>query len=336
MGLALLLLWIAWSAFAAAFAGLALSPRSPYVVAPLMLSVGIALGRFVSRRSDNWVTPIALLGLTILLLVAVLTTAGPAKGFTGYANANAAFAVQLMGLSGLALLRATGRRRAILAAATVAAAAATLANRSLAGAGLGAALLAVVMVMVWRPARRARWRVMAGGTGGAAILVAAAMAGWLAQQSSWQTWISATLDEARHTLWRDALDLWSAHPLTGAGPGAYERLSTLGRDPDTAAAHSAVLQVGAETGWIGVTLFLLLALAGLFWATRGEPAYAVVRAATWTALVVHSCFDHVVDFPFLVMVSGTVLGWSAVVDGSGHLDGSEQLDVAEGESPGRR
>jgi O-antigen ligase len=123
--------------------------------------------------------------------------------------------------------------------------------------------------------------------------------------------------------------LWADHPIIGAGPGAFQEFTPLGRDTDTASAHSSVLQVGAETGWVGVALFALLALAGLLWAGRGVPAYAVVASAAWTALLVHSFVDHLLDFPAIVLTAGVVIGWA------GASRGSEELDVPHGQRPRR-
>jgi O-antigen ligase len=167
-------------------------------------------------------------------------------------------------------------------------------------------------------------------TGVVAIAGAAMTVVRLASRSDWPAWAIRTLKAARRTTWSDALALWREHPVTGGGPGTYQQVSSLGHDPDFAAAHSSVLQVGAETGWIGVVLFALLVLGGLLWAARGAPAYAVVGVATWTALVVHSFADHLLEFPLIVLVAGTVLGWTATTRAS------EQLDVPQGEGPRRR
>lgn len=327
-GLALLGLWVGWAGIRAALAGHALSPGSPYVVAPMSLAAGVALGIVLAPHARRWGVAVALLGAAAFLLVAVLATGGPAKGATGYANANAALAVQLIGLCGLALLATPRGRRWPLVLAAVISLGVTAANASVAGLALGLPLLALVLGMGWKPAQRHTEKVIAAVIGGAATVVSATAVVALATQPSWPAAVVRVLDQARHTMWRDAVDLWREHPLVGAGPGAFERVSTLGGDPDTASAHSSVLQVGAETGWVGVVLLLAIVLTGLWWAARGRPAPAVVGVATWTALVVHSMTDHLVDFPVVVLAGGIVLGWS------GASARSEQLDVTQGERPG--
>ena len=324
----LLLVWIGWAAASAALAGEVLSPLSPYVGAPLSLSIGVALGIRVSRWDGSWWIAWVLFGLTSLLLVAVLATHGPAKGPTGYANANAALAVQLIGLTGLALIGARGRRRGLLLLTSVVGLGVVLANSSVGALGVGAPVLALALLMAFRPARRRGWVVAALVVEAAAFALAARTVTALAGRPDWPACANATLDSARHSLWSDALAIWSGHPIAGAGPGMFERLSRLGHDPDTAAAHSSLLQVGAETGWVGVILLAAVIVVGWLWTTRGAPAYAVVASATWTALVVHSFADHLVDFPAILVAAGAVIGWGA------RSRSSEELDVPEGEGPG--
>ncbi|GAA6524415.1 O-antigen ligase family protein [Intrasporangium sp. DVR] len=326
-GLAVLVVWVGWAGIRSALAGQALSPLSPYVAAPLSLAVGVALGALLAPYSWRRGVTLALLGATLYLLVAVLATGGPAKSPTGYANANAALAVQLIGLSGLALLAAPRGRRWPLVVAAISSLGVTVANASVGAIALGGPLLALVLTMRWKPAQRHTGKVVATGLSTAAMAVSATAVMALATQPSWPRLVLRLLDEARHTMWGDAVRLWREHAAFGAGPGAFERISTLGHDPDTASAHSVVLQVGAETGWVGVALLLAIGLTGSWWASQGRPASAVVGVATWTALVVHSMTDHLVDFPLVVLAGGIVLGWSGA---SGR---SEQLDVSEGQPP---
>ena len=127
----------------------------------------------------------------------------------------------------------------------------------------------------------------------------------------WPRVLLTALDPARQTLWRDARSLWASHPLAGAGPGALADYSTLGGDPDTVSAHSSLLQIGAETGWVGVILFGLIAASGLGWAATGPAPHAVIGAAAWSGLAVHSFADHLLEFGPVMLCAGCVLGWAA-------------------------
>ena len=332
--LLLLVVWILWAVTAAALAGQVLTAVSSYVIAPVALVVGVIFGRLVAPYAAHRATALVLLGAAFYILVAVVWTAGPAKGPLGYANANAALAVQVMGLCGLVMVRTTGRLRAASAVGAALALSTVAANGSRAGFAVAVPLLVVVIVMAWHPTQR-RWSALAAATVGLLTVTAAALAiSELARRDPWPVWALRAFDTARQTLWHEALGLWTLHPLTGAGPGTFQQVSTLGSDPDTAAAHSAVLQIGAETGWVGVALFAGIVVAGLAWACRGAPADAVIATAAWTALVVHSSADHLLDFAAVVLAAGLVLGWAG-----GSARESEQFDVSESERPllgGRR
>ena len=83
-----------------------------------------------------------------MLLLGVISTDGPAKRPTGYANANAAPGRQVLGLCGLAMLRADRPRRIVLWVTTVAAVVAVIAaNASKAAFVVAVPLVAVVALM---------------------------------------------------------------------------------------------------------------------------------------------------------------------------------------------
>jgi len=305
--LTLLALWVAWSWAAALFADRMPSLTSPYVVSPVVLVVGVVLGRLVATRLPPDAVVAGLVILTTVLLVGVVWTDGPAKRPTAYANANAALAVQVIGLAGLAMLGADRTRKVGLWLTTAGAVGAIAANSSKAAFVVAVPLLAAIALMSWRPARRAWWAVL---TAAVSILAVAVAVVRLAGLEHWPPEATRALDPARQILWRDALSLWAAHPVTGGGPGSLAEYSTLGSDPDTAAAHSSVLQVGAETGWVGVALFAMLVVAGLLWAARGNAPWAVVATGAWTALLVHSLTDHLLEFGPVVLAAGVAVGWA--------------------------
>lgn len=324
----ILVAWVVWAVIATALAGRVLPLTSPYVVAPVVLVAGVVLGRFVAPHGARRATGLTLLALTAYLLIAVLWTSGPAKGPLSYANANAALAVQLIGLCGLVMVGATGRRRAVAAMGAVLGLATVAANYSIAGFVVAVPVLVVVAAMMWRPAHRREVALAAALFGLITVTSAAVVVAVLAMRANWPAWLLKALDPARQTMWHDAIELWERHPVLGAGPGTFQKVSRLGYDPDTAAAHSSVLQIGAETGWVGVTLLAGVIIAGLVWACRGTPANAVIGMAAWTALLVHSFADHLLEFVPVMLAAGLVLGWAGVQPRV-----SEQLDDSEGERP---
>jgi hypothetical protein len=324
--LALLLAWVAWAGGVGVAAGHLLPPTA-YVLAPLALVIGVVMGRLVAERARPSDVQGTLLVVATILFLGVVSSPEPGKAPLVYPNANAALAVQVIGLCGLALLGTNPRSRPRLVVVTAAliATAAVVANASTGALAVALPLLAVIAVATWGRVRRRWWAVLGGA---AVILVVAGQVVRLADLADWPGWASAAIDSTRRSLWRDATALWSRHPAVGSGPGSFARFSPLAEDPDTSAAHSSVLQVGAETGWVGVAIVGLVVLAGLLWAARGTARYAVVAAAAWTALVVQSLTDHLLDFPPVVLAAGLVLGWAAATGRS------EELDVAEGERPG--
>ena len=284
------------------------SLTSPYVVAPVVLVVGVALGQLVATRLGRDVVVAGLVVVTTVLFLGVIWTDGPAKRPTAYANANAALAVQVIGLAGLAMLGADRGRRVVLWLTVAGALAVIAANASKAAFVVAVPLLAAIALMVWRPASRARWAVLLGSV---SIIGAAVGVVLLAAREQWPPRVLQALDPARQSLWSDALSLWAAHPVTGGGPGSLEEYSTLGSDADTASAHSSLLQVGSETGSSGSPSSPSSSSVGLLWSARGRAPYAVVAAAAWTALLVHSLTDHLLEYAAVVLAAGSPSGGRA-------------------------
>ena len=321
--LALLGLWVGCAWVSALLADRMPSLTSPYVLSPVVLVAGVAIGRLVATRLRTDVVVVGLAVVTTVLFLGVIWTDGPAKRPTAYANANAAVAVQVIGLAGLAMLGSDRVRRVLLWLTVAGALAVIAANASKAAFVVAVPLLAAIALMVWRPASRAWWAVLVGSV---SIIGAAAGVVLLAAREQWPPRALEALDPARQSLWSDALSLWAAHPVTGGGPGSLAEYSTLGGDPDTASAHSSLLQIGAETGIVGAALFGLIVVGGLLWAARGQAPGAVVAAAAWTALIVHSLSDHLLEYAVVVLAAGLTVGWAGATR-------SEELDVPEGERP---
>ncbi|MFC7488066.1 O-antigen ligase family protein [Knoellia sp. CPCC 206453] len=328
-GLVLLAAWITWSAVVGLRLDQGFSLTSPYLVAPIALVLGVAGGQALARYAGDSRLHLALALAGVVLVLGVLLTKEPGKEPLGYANANAALAVQLVAMCGLGLLSTPrGRRGSLLAALGLAVVAVAL-NRSAAGVAVCLPLVLVIGGVCWRKPVHRWWSVVLGtliAVGGAAFILR------LAQGPTFPSWARGTFDTVREQLWHDAVALWERRPITGSGPGSFRDATALSNDPDTSTAHSSVLQIGAETGWVGVTLFGLVGFAGLLWAARGKAPQAVVAAVAWTALLVHSYADHLLEFAPVVLTAGVVLGWAAASIRSGQAD-SEELDVSEGERP---
>lgn len=343
--LAVLGSWMLWSLAGALRADLGLRPVLPYLLCPPVLVAGVVAGAALRRHALSPAVPVALLVTSAALVLGAVLVVEPGKAPLGYPNANAALGVQLAALAGLALLArrpgaagdapgASGTRRgpdrsshALIVAATLLSASAVVLNRSAAGVAVVVpVLLAVGLVARLRPTAM-WWRLAATAWGAIACAAAGTLIGQAARAPSFPSWAVAAFDPVREQLWHDAVALWEAQPLSGSGPGSFARATSLSRDPDTLAAHSSVLQLGAETGWVGVGFLALTVLVGLLWVARGRAPEAVVGAAAWSALVVHSTADHLLEFGPVVLVAGAVVGWAA------STRRLEELDVAEGQRP---
>ncbi|KGN35004.1 hypothetical protein N802_01080 [Knoellia sinensis KCTC 19936] len=276
---------------------------------------------------------VALGSVTIILLLGVLLTGGPAKQPLEYANANAALAVQVVALCGLALATQPRSRHPAVSAVLALGVLTVVLNRSVAGTSLVLPLTLVIGLVVWLRPERRLWTAIAVATSAVAATVSAAVVVQAAEAPHFPGWADRAFDSARERLWQDAAALWRESPFLGSGPGSFAKTSALTADPDTMSAHSAVLQVGAETGWVGVGFMVLVALGGLVWAARGHAPEAIIAVAAWTALLVHSQVDHLLDFGSVVVAAGIVIGWAGASRSPRLAASSEQFDVTQSESP---
>ncbi|MGC5629508.1 O-antigen ligase family protein [Georgenia sp. Z1344] len=335
-------LWLGYTAIASLAHGGPPADALPFLIAPVVILAGVAAGRVLASRSahvdpsrspddDTTDAPAPRRGVTTThLSAAVALVAGLALLVPFYANAQAAFGLQLVALAGLLALSNERHEPDTLAPTRVThltlpvpTLVAVVLGVLLAGRAQAAGVLVVVLALVLTLAlvRRdlpSRRRLTAPRTlviaGGAVIAVAAALVTWLGGLSTWPTWLSTSgsLSGARHALWADALELWSQRPQAGSGPGSFVASSPIAASrPDLSEVHSSVLQVAAELGLVGVLMLAGLLAAGLaVGAQRGGRA-ALVATTAWTALAVHSMIDHLYEFPPVTLAAGLVLGWAS-------------------------
>lgn len=324
--------WMLWSLASTVRSDWGWGGAVPYLLCPVGLAAGVAAGSALPRLARSPGLPLALVVSAAALVLGVLLVREPGKGPVGYPNANAALAVQLVALTGLALLStSSGRRRPLVLSLALCVTAVAL-NRSAAGVAVVVPVAAVVSLVAWRRPTRVGWPVGAVVVGALSAVGAAWLIVGAARQPAFPGWAERAFDPVREQLWRDAVELWDEAPVTGSGPGSFSAATALSVDPDTMAAHSSVLQVGSETGWVGVAFLGLVGLTGLLWTLRGRPAEALVGATAWAALFVHSTADHLLEFGSVVTLAGAVVGWAGA---SGRVcdPGSEELDVTQREGP---
>lgn len=293
---------------------------SPYAVAPLALLVGLLLGRRMADRRalSGWVGP----ALCVVLYLGVCWSVEPAKAPLSYANANAALAVQVLALCAICGSRSTWAGRWVPTAAALGCVAVAIANDSRLGSVVAVGVLTCALLALFRPPRR-RWPIVVAAL--ASVAGAAYGLWWLVTLALRPSWSRLIADPIRWRLWHDALALWDRNPRLGSGPGSFARFSPLAADPDTSSAHSLLMQVGAETGWVGLALLSAIWLGGLVLAASGPARVAMPAVAAWTALAGHALFDHLVDFPPVMMAAGMVLGCAAWTSRRSHPDSPADL-----------
>ncbi len=313
LGLAFALAWPVWSLGSAALNGRAAAWSSPYVIAPLAVVAGALAGRLLALvdRTARWPALVPVL-LAVAMLPGSPVSLAPGPRPLGYPNANTAAALQVMALCAVLLL-GRGRprwERWLLGAGVAIAALAAVLHGSIAGIAVGLPLAGVIAVSLWRPVRRpARIAVVGFASwcaGGIAVVA-------LAATDSWPRAVLGALSTVRQELWQLAWRLWRENPLAGAGPGAFREHNPYAVDADLAAAHSSLLQVGAELGTVGVLLLLATVGLGLRLTLHSSrPGIAVVAGAAWAALWIHSLADHLFDYPAVPVLAGLVLGWAGL------------------------
>jgi hypothetical protein len=103
----------------------------------------------------------------------------------------------------------------------------------------------------------------------------------------------------RGTWWREAWEAFEGQPLIGIGAGGFEYVHRLLRNSriDVTEPHNLLLQFAAETGLIGVALFIGAMGAALvaLWRGRGDPARLALGLALPTYLF-HGLLDYDWDF----------------------------------------
>ncbi|MEU6772458.1 O-antigen polymerase [Streptomyces sp. NPDC046759] len=125
--------------------------------------------------------------------------------------------------------------------------------------------------------------------------------------------LEGRLTAHRVTLWQDALRLARRNRGLGVGPGRFGELAgsqqTLSAD---ARPHSALLQVGAEQGLVGV--FLCAAafcwvLHALWRSPRSTPV-ALTAGAALTALAVFATVSDALSFTTVTVGAALLAGWA--------------------------
>lgn len=305
--------WLLIAAAAPLRAGLQL--RGQLLVAGVLLAWGMAsLPRTWSQRLVlHWRRAALLVAMWALLqragvewIPAYAAAGSKLRAMGSYGNAG--YLAAFLCLSWPLALEWHGRRRQGALALFFAA---LLATQSRAG------LAAVTVQAAWLGWQAYREGLRPSRSLGLALLAAAVLAIAFYPPAAW---FRPTL---RPQLWRAAIDLWLAHPLSGWGPGSFALAvqDHLGPAAQSAMAatqqfaedpHQVFLGVLAESGLLGLAVFVgLLATAWRLGRDQGEPASRWLLLGG-LGLLVESCADRFFFQPgvFLLACAGLgMLGW---------------------------
>ncbi|MFW6034408.1 MAG: O-antigen ligase family protein [bacterium] len=304
LGILLVAAFVAWTVVSAAVRG-----ADP---APQLAVLAVATAAYLAGRARGRERPVFVAGAIVASILVVTVLSGPSavSGGTseplGYANANGALFT--LGVAAAAIIAVVAheepvRRPAGVLAVVLLALAATM-------SAAATVLSAAVMLVAFTVHRFGRWVVLTGP-----VLVISAIATTIVLAFTHDPRplraLERGLSERRTILWHEALEMISDNPVFGVGPGMFSEASpTALREEDAAWAHSAYLQVGAETGVVGLLLFLALLLwaFGALYLSSQDLRLIVIAAAGMTAVAVHAAIDYLAHFPGVVAVAALLIG----------------------------
>lgn len=297
----------AWALISAAVAG-----GNPVPMIGVIAASGASLAAgFAVSRTRPWVVPAIVLAAAGIVAAAAgseITSALPTKGPFGYANATGSFYVQAV-VAGLMLAAAVPRPwRWVGFVGAAAAAVVVVANGSTA-----ARVLLVLVAAGAAVALTGARRPVAIGLG---ALSAIALVGTLAVGVASDPFAggvpgSGVFDATRKALWNEAVGNMTEHPIVGVGPGGFaEAAPSRLIDTGLGKAHNGFLQIGAETGVVGMGL-VVLAFGWLFAsvAGRSDPILlAVLGTLALAAFAVGACVDYLMHFPGIPVTAAALAG----------------------------
>lgn len=315
--------WLPWLLWAAASCALSSQPLkclyalSRWTSAALFFALACAL--WTEKEQEQWLRALAVAGFIVCAAAWVTGWTAwygqdvgncltgllpPYYNYTVFVEAAAACAL-LAWLSHQDSPK--GRARLGLWALAGLLAASILAARSRGGL---LALGAGAGMVLWRQ-KRYRRRILAG---------AAVLAAVLLLRPSHVLKLDRAAVFKRPQLWKAAAQIAGEHPFFGEGPGNFEagfrrhnfrsHFRVTEYQFSSAHAHSEPLQILAETGWIGLGLFLFALAAAL---RRRQPASGAqhAAAAAAAAMAAQGLVDNMLHLPALALLFFSALACAA-------------------------
>ncbi len=309
LGVGLVVALCAWMIVSAAVSG-----GNPLPQIALLLAAGAAytFGRALGGRNPVLVTMIVAFGIFFAALASgpQAFSGGPLAPPLGYANADGT--IYALGVAaatmGATLAGQTATRRALWFLAFVLLGFSAI-TTSKAATALATGILLAALTARWLDRRvvvSAPLIVIFGVT--TTILVA------LAPGSSSLSMLDRALTDRRAVLWQEALEITKRHPIFGAGPGSFAGISPTARsDADALWAHSAYLEMAADTGILGALLLgaMLFWVYGALYRSQHDPRLVVIGTAAATAFAVHAAIDYIAHFPAVVLTAAILVGMAS-------------------------
>ena len=317
VGIVLLGLWLVWVVGSSVAHGARFDDALPYLTAPTFLALGLWAGHRLQRSSIPDLFPPFLLLVSVYVLFSVTLMGGAGGGPLGYSNANAALGIQLTAVAGITALHTSGQRRTGCLWAAAFFALSVPWTLSQAGIALLLPFAGVLLLALRRPDKRRLWMLPLAAV---AVLTAAVTVVQITRLTAWPEAFKIMFSGARRGLWSEAIALWSRNFYLGAGPGGFAATTSLATDSDTQRVHMSVLQVASELGLIGLALFGALILITYIKLLSAPPAPRLIATAALSALLIHSFVDHLLEFPGVLLATGTAIGLSTSYDSSPRPD----------------
>lgn len=301
---------VGWSVWAAHVGGGGALPV-------VSLQMGCAASYLLAGALTRWQRPVVPVTVvagvaSALVLGSVVPNMSPLALPLGYANANAALyvLVAVAAFMAAAAFR-PGPATAVAVPLAAAFALAALVSGSLTGAVvllLGMVLLVARALGSWRGLVLSCVITVQLVVGATALLGVGRIAG------TNPDFAERLLDDRRVLLWRDAAVIARHHPLSGIGPGGFQKASpTARRDVDARWAHSGFLQQAAEQGAVGLALLLAAFGWGFarIWSAGledGTDTFVVLGAVALAAVGLHASVDYVLHFAAVPLVGAALVG----------------------------
>jgi len=279
---------------------------------PQIALVVASVASYVIGRTLGGRRPVFVAAIIVVTILAGTVASGPAalSGAAlapplGYGNANGALFT--LGVAAACVVAQLANKEPVRLVAGVLAV--VLLGLAVATLSKTAALLAGGILLIAMVAHRlGRWIALVAPVVVAATVAATVVLG-LTHGSPPSMF--EELSERRTLLWREAMDITADEPVFGVGPGMFAQTSpTALADTDARWAHSAYLQIGAETGAIGVTLLgmLILWIFGSLYRSQQDERLIAIGTAAVAALAIHAAIDYVAHFPAIVVIGAILAG----------------------------